>query len=52
MRSTLCHILNPLHIYCRLRSIGVPKRIAKPLALVVGKIIRPALYPGNDRELK
>ena len=26
--KTLQHYLNPLHVYCRLRDMGIPKAIA------------------------
>jgi hypothetical protein len=29
MRLNLRHYMNPLHIYCRLRNLGVPKGIAR-----------------------
>lgn len=28
MNGTIQHYANPLHVYCRLRDIGVPKRVA------------------------
>lgn len=29
MRETILHFMNPLHIYCRLRNLGVPKAKAR-----------------------
>ena len=28
MKGTIQHFANPLHIYCRLRDIGIPKWVA------------------------
>lgn len=32
MRDWLMHIFNPLHIYCRMRTIRLPKSLATFLA--------------------
>lgn len=45
MRSRLQHLLNPLHIYCRLVSIGCPRCLALKIGGTVGQILRPVLYP-------
>jgi hypothetical protein len=29
MRATILHFVNPLHIYCRLRNLGIPKSKAR-----------------------
>jgi hypothetical protein len=31
MKTTLQHHMNPLHVYCRLREIGIPKKVASPV---------------------
>jgi hypothetical protein len=30
--QTLRHLLNPLHLYCRLRGLGLPGALARRLA--------------------
>jgi hypothetical protein len=45
------HYLNPLHIFCRLREVGIPKTIAIFLCQFYERAI---FYPllGNKRKLK
>jgi len=34
IRQTLRHVLNPLHVFCRLRALGLSKRASLRLAHV------------------
>jgi len=34
LRKILCHVANPLHVYCRLRDMGIPKLRSRRLAAV------------------
>jgi hypothetical protein len=34
MGPVMQHYMNPLHIYCRLKDLGVPKNIAKYLCRI------------------
>ena len=40
VKSYLQHHLNPLHIYCRLRSVGVPGRAAMRVSVVYERVYR------------
>lgn len=45
MRPLLQHLLNPLHLYCRLRPV-LGKRAARRVAAWAETILRPVLYAG------
>jgi len=52
VRTTLQHHMNPLHIYCRLREIGTPKRVAAHFGLCYERsifrfIVAPLLSKTN-----
>jgi len=32
MKTKLKHILNPVHMYCRLREMGIRKKVSKTIA--------------------
>ncbi len=38
------HHFNSMHVFCRLRSLGLSKRRALKLALIWEKIVHPGLY--------
>ncbi|WP_419785106.1 hypothetical protein [Pseudodesulfovibrio sp.] len=38
-RCRLQHHLNPLHVYCRLRTLGVDQRTAKMVSACYEKIV-------------
>ena len=38
IRARLHHLLNPLHVYCRLRSLGVGRELALRLAELWEKV--------------
>jgi len=40
----LHHYGNALHVYCRLRDLGVPKCIAKKIGWIYEKLIHPVIY--------
>ncbi len=49
MSSKLQHYLNPLHIYCRLRDMGITKRIALLICRTYERVIfRPFLSETID----
>ena len=35
LKASLQHYLDELHIYCRLRDVGLPKNVAKSLAVMI-----------------
>ncbi|MDL1970385.1 MAG: hypothetical protein LWW94_05335 [Candidatus Desulfofervidaceae bacterium] len=35
LKSGLQHRLNELHLYCRLRGVGLPHRVAKSIAKTI-----------------
>ncbi|MFC1823065.1 hypothetical protein ACFL9T_10190 [Thermodesulfobacteriota bacterium] len=39
MGSTIKHYLNPLHVYCRLRDIGLTKGLATALCRIYERVI-------------
>ncbi len=45
-KTVLQHYLNELHVYCRLRNIGLPKGIAKALA----KRLSPKFFYTKNRK--
>ncbi len=45
--SWLCHHLNSLHLFCRLRSIGMNKERALRIAVLWEKVAHPGLYRGH-----
>jgi len=47
-KGFLQHHLNELHVYCRLRSIGLPKKIAKVIARKISP--KSLLYTKNLKE--
>jgi hypothetical protein len=49
MTNTLQHYLNPLHVYCRLRDIRVPKGVAILLCKVYERAIFKRLRAGPER---
>ncbi len=40
MLSGFQHYLNPLHLYCRMRDLGLPKRLAR----IVGRVYESTLF--------
>ncbi|MBI5826777.1 MAG: hypothetical protein HZB22_03490 [Deltaproteobacteria bacterium] len=40
----LCHNLNSLHVFCRLRSLGFSKERALRMSTLWEKMIHPGLY--------
>ena len=38
-RNACRHVLNPLHIYCRLKDIGVPVSVARKMSLVYERFV-------------
>jgi hypothetical protein len=40
----LQHLLNEVHLYCRMVDAGVPCWCAIKIARIIGRIINPALY--------
>ena len=58
MNTMIQHYLNPLHIYCRLRDMGIPKWVAVSLCRVYERDIfgyvlaeEPGMKDGEDRTL-
>ena len=48
MVATIKHYMNPLHIYCRLRDVGIPKNSAMLVCRVYERTIFKCLpIPGN-----
>jgi len=45
LRSKFQHALNPLHIYTKLRKVGVKKSRALQLSKSIERLIGPVLYP-------
>lgn len=43
LRSKFRHYFNPLHVYCRLCELGIPKKTA----INLGKIYEKYFYNGN-----
>ncbi len=44
MKSAIRHYLNPLHIYCRLRDVRIPKGMARSLCVIYEhSIFRPLM---------
>jgi hypothetical protein len=51
MVATLKHYMNPLHIYCRLRDVGIPKNPAMLVCRVYERTVFKCLpVPGRLRE--
>jgi len=48
--SQKCHTYNALHIYCRLRDLGVSKPIARKICQIFGMLINPFIYKGGTNE--
>ncbi|KPK29592.1 MAG: hypothetical protein AMK69_06080 [Nitrospira bacterium SG8_3] len=48
MSPELQHYFNPLHIYCRLRDLGLPKSIAIYLSRFYERVIFKYLWPENE----
>lgn len=44
LRCRFQHRLNPLHVYCRLRELGVPGRFAVRVASVYERLYRLCLF--------
>ena len=44
MRSFIQHHCNPLHLYCRLRGLGLSRLWAWRIARVLQGVINPVLY--------
>ncbi|MDR2892738.1 MAG: hypothetical protein LBV80_06615 [Deltaproteobacteria bacterium] len=40
LRMLLQHNLNPLHVYCRLRDFGLPRRVASRVSGLYERIYR------------
>lgn len=40
----LCHNLNSLHVFCRLRSLGLSKEKALMMSTLWEKLVHPGLY--------
>lgn len=40
----LCHNLNSLHVFCRLRSLGFSKEKALRISTLWEKMVHPGLY--------
>jgi len=40
----LHHYGNALHVYCRLRDLGIPRSIAKKIGWIYENILHPVLY--------
>jgi hypothetical protein len=38
MKETLRHYLNPLHVFCRLKSCGVPSTAARRICCVYERV--------------
>lgn len=50
MHAALRHYLNPLHVYCRLRDMGVTKNLALFLCgFYERSIFRPLLIKAADK---
>lgn len=47
LRSRVQHELNPLHIYVKLRKVGIKKSRALQISKAIEKIITPKLYKGH-----
>ncbi len=43
----LQHLLNEVHVYCRLRDMGMPKCTARPCAAAFGRATRIVIYPSG-----
>jgi len=43
------HLLNPLHIYCRLTSIGMPSRVAMGICKTYETCLYRPTLGGNDQ---
>lgn len=47
--SAAQHYLNPLHVYCRLRDIGVPTPVARSISAGYERVLyRPASAAANS----
>lgn len=44
LRCHFQHRLNPLHVYCRLRELGVPGRFAVRVSSVYERLYRLCLF--------
>jgi hypothetical protein len=45
------HRLNALHVFCRMRDLGMPAGMAKPMARFYERVINPWLYRlGGSKE--
>ena len=45
MVATLKHYLNPLHIYCRLRDIGMSKGLAMSMCRIYERVVFKYFLP-------
>lgn len=45
MGTTIKHYMNPLHIYCRLRDLGIAKGTARFLCRIYERIIFKHVFP-------
>ncbi len=49
MSTKLQHYLNPLHVYCRMRDIGMAKKMALNLSQIYERtIFKPFLMKGAN----
>lgn len=51
MSSRLQHYLNPLHIYCRLRDMGIAKQMALFICRLYERFIFRPLLPLSGKEI-
>ncbi len=48
MKSGIQHRMNPLHIYCRLIELGVSKKRAKKICILLKKTVCRLCYRRQD----
>jgi hypothetical protein len=51
MTAELKHYINPLHVYCRLRDLGMGKESACFLCRIYERFVFKRLYSGNVSSL-
>lgn len=52
LRDRLCHTLNPLHVYCRLRDIGLSRRAASRIARMYERYVFSACNISTKRRCR
>ena len=52
-RDRIRHLLNPLHVFCRLTSLGMPMRVAKVICITYEtRLYRHILQGKADRDIR